>query len=68
MRHVISLVMRSIWLSFFISERSEFKLIGNGYAGAAFQNGCGPERKSGGDANVETDEERRCRCRDRSGK
>ena len=64
MRYVISLVMRSIWLSFFISERSEFKLIGNDYAGAALQNGAVRngraaampiwERTRSGDADVGT--------------
>ena len=33
----------------FISERSEFELTGNGYAGTALQNGCGLERMSGGE-------------------
>ena len=52
----------------FISERSEFELIGNGHGGTAFQSGCGPDHMSGGDAELGADEERRCQCRDRSGK
>ena len=51
----------------FISERSEFEFMGDGHAGTALQNGCGPEQMSGGDAKFGMDEERRCQCRDRSG-
>ena len=36
----------------FISERSEFKLIGNDHDRTALQNGCGPEQASGGDAEL----------------
>ena len=39
----------------FILERSEFELFGNGYAGTALRNGCGPEQICGGDAKLGTD-------------
>ena len=55
-------------VSIFISERSEFEITGNGHVGTALQNGCGPYQMSGGDAELGADEERRCQCRDRSGK
>ena len=43
-------------LVIFISERSEFELIGNGHAGTAPQNRCGPDQMSGGDAELGVDE------------
>ena len=52
----------------YISEHSEFKLIGNDHAETALQNGRGPDQMSGGDAELGADEERRCQCRNRSRK
>ena len=38
----------------FISERSEFELIGNGHDRTALQNRCGLEQMGGGDAELGT--------------
>ena len=60
MKHQQSLVAAPRGIAVFISERSEFELIGNGCAGTALQSRCGLEQSGGGERQLVLHTSRAC--------